>query len=137
MKTLKIGIADYDRMKARTMAIARGEHKPDGGEPTVWFTSIESFAKVLSGRNRELLALIAGKKPSSLAELAELSGRHKSNLSRTLKTMARYGLVELKAGQGGTLVPRVPFDQVRLDVSLTQAAAARLQRLQFESPSAP
>ena len=38
MKTLKIGIAGYDRMKARTMAIARGEHKPVKGEPTVWFT---------------------------------------------------------------------------------------------------
>ena len=39
MKTLQIGIASYDRMKARTMAIARGEHKPAKGEPTVWFTS--------------------------------------------------------------------------------------------------
>ena len=28
MKRLRIGIAAYDRMKARTMAIARGEHKP-------------------------------------------------------------------------------------------------------------
>lgn len=49
--------------------------------------------------------------------------------------MAGYGLVELKAGERGTLVPRVPFDQVRLDVSLTQAAAARLRRLQFKSPA--
>ena len=31
MKTLKIGIAGYDQMKARTMAIARGEHKPPQG----------------------------------------------------------------------------------------------------------
>ena len=45
MKTLKIGIADYDRMKARTIAIAHGEYEPAQGEPTVWFTSIESFAK--------------------------------------------------------------------------------------------
>ena len=59
MKTLKIGIAGYDQMKARTLAIASGEHRPATDEPTVWFTSIESFAKVLSGRNRELLALIA------------------------------------------------------------------------------
>ena len=94
MKTLKIGIAGYDRMKARTMAIARGTHKPARDEPKVWFTSIESFAKVLSGRS-------------------------KSNLSRTLKTMSLYGLVELNAGERGTLVPRVPYDQVRLDVSLT------------------
>ena len=121
MKTLKIGIAGYDRMKARTMAIARGEHRPARGEPTVWFTSIESFAKVLSGRNRELLATIASEKPDSLTELAELAGRSKSNLSRTLKTMSRYGLVELSEGERGTLVPRVPYDQVRLDVSLTSA----------------
>ena len=119
MKTLKIGIAGYDRMKARTMAIARGDHKPAKGEPTVWFTSIESFAKVLSARNRELLALIAREKPDSLTELAELAGRNKSNLSRTLKTMSRYGLVALKEGPRGTLVPRVPYDRVSLDVSLT------------------
>ena len=97
MKTLKIGIAGYDRMKARTVAIARGEHTPASGDPTVWFTSIESFAKVPSQRNRELLAMIAREKPDSLTELAELAGRSKSNLSRTLKTMSRYGL-ELKKG---------------------------------------
>ena len=119
MKTLKIGIASHDRMKARTMAIARGEHKPARGEPMVWFTSIESFARVLSGRNRELLALIAREKPDSLTELAELAGRNKSNLSRTLKTMSRYGLVELTEGQRGTLVPRVPYDRVSLDIALT------------------
>ena len=119
MKTLKIGIAGYDRMKARTIAIARGDHKPARGEPEFWFTSIESFAKVLSGRNRELLALIAREKPDSLTELAELAGKNKSNLSRTLKTMSRYGLVELREGDRGTVVPRVPYDRVILDVSLT------------------
>lgn len=118
MKTLRIGIASYGKMKARTMAIARGEHKPARGEPTVWFTSIESFAKVLSERNRELLVLIAREKPNSLTALAALAGRSKSNLSRTLKTMSRYDLVELKPGQRGTLVPRVRYNQVRLDVSL-------------------
>ena len=121
MKTLNIGIASYDRMKARTIAIARGEHKPARGEPIVWFTSVESFARVLSQRNRELLATIAREQPGSLTELAELAGRNKSNLSRTLKTMARYGLVELQQGERGTLVPRVSYDQVRLDLSLTSA----------------
>ena len=120
MKTLKIGIAGYDRMKARTIAIARGEDEPARGEPTVWFASIESFAKALSQRNRELLAMIGREKPSSVTELAELSGRSKSNLSRTLKTMSRYGLVELKEGERGALVPRTPCDRVRLDVSLMQ-----------------
>ena len=67
MKTLKIGISGYDKMKARTMAIARGEHKPVRGEPKVWFASVESLAKVLSERNRELLSLIAREQPASLS----------------------------------------------------------------------
>ena len=58
MKTLKIGVASYEQMKARTMAIARGELKPKTREPKVWFTSTESFAKVLSNKNRALLAMI-------------------------------------------------------------------------------
>ena len=119
MKTLEIGIASYDQMKARTLAIARGEHMPAKGEPKVWFTSIESFAKLLSEHNRHLLELIARERPRSITELADLAGRSKSNLSRTLKTMSRYGLVQLQPGERGTLVPRVPYDQVRLDVSLT------------------
>ena len=119
MKTLLVGVAGYERMQARTIAIARGQHKPAIDEPKVWFTSIESFAKVLSQRNQALLALIASEKPESLTELAEIAGRKKSNLSRTLKTMSRYGLVELRAGPRGTLIPRVSYDRVRLDVSLT------------------
>lgn len=124
MKTLRIGIADYGQMKERTLAIARGDYRPARGEPTVWFTSIESFAKVLSERNRELLALIAQQRPDSLTELAVLTGRNKSNLSRTLKTMSRYGLVELDKGQRGRLIPHVPYDQVRLDVSLISSRQA-------------
>ena len=46
MKTLKIGIAGYDRMKVRTVAIARGEHKPASGDPTVWFTSVCQLSTV-------------------------------------------------------------------------------------------
>ena len=64
---------------------------------------------MLSERNRELLARIAREKPDSLTQLA---GRNKSKLSRTLKTMSHYGLVELKEGQRGTLVLRVPYDRV-------------------------
>ena len=109
------------------MAIARGERKPVRGEPTVWFTSIESFAKVLSQRNRALLAMIGRAKPSSVTELAGISGRSTSNLSRTLKTMSRYGLLELTKGERGTLVPRVPYDQARLDVSLTAGPGQRAQ----------
>lgn len=63
MKTLKVGIASLDEMKERTMKIARGELKPGPDDPKVWFPSPESFAKVLSNKNRALLELIAATKP--------------------------------------------------------------------------
>ena len=83
-KTLKVGIASYEDMKARTMAVARGEHRIAPEEPKVWFTSTESFAKVLSAGNRDLLRVIVEQAPGSLDELARITGKAKSNLSRTL-----------------------------------------------------
>ncbi len=118
MTTLKVGIASYEEMKARTMAIARGERRVAPSEPKVWFTSTESFAKVLSAGNRKLLRVIAEKTPESLDELAELTGRAKSNLSRTLKTMEGYGLVRLERGERGRIAPKVTYDRVELDLPL-------------------
>jgi predicted transcriptional regulator len=83
------------RVKARTPAVARGERRVAPGGPKVWFTSTESFAKILSASNRALLHLIVERAPESLQELAEIAGRAKSNLSRTLRTMEHYGLVRL------------------------------------------
>jgi uncharacterized protein (DUF885 family) len=37
-KTKSVGIATYEEMKARTLAIARGELKPAVDDPTVWIT---------------------------------------------------------------------------------------------------
>lgn len=122
MTTLKVGIADYDEMKARTMRIARGEEKPAPSDPKVWFTSTESFAKVLSAGNRELLRVIAEQAPGSLEELAEITGRATSNLSRTLKTMETYGLVRMERGQGRKLAPKVLHDMVELELPLVKRA---------------
>ena len=99
MKKLVIGSASQDTIRARARAIARGEHRPAPGEPHIWFTSMRSLAEVLSDDNRSLLRIIREQKPESLQRLAELTGRAPSNLSRTLKTMARYGLVEMRKDQ--------------------------------------
>ena len=121
-KTLKVGIASYDEMKERTLRVVRVELKPGPDEPKVWFTSAESFAKVLSDRNRALLTEIAADAPLSLAALAARTGRQKSNLSRTLKTLARYGFVTLRRGERGRLIPEVPYEAVVLTLPLRRAA---------------
>ena len=82
------------------------------------FSSIESFAKVMSEKNRALLETIAKKQPDSIDALAVKSGRAKSNLSRTLRTMERYGLVRLEKGEGRKLRPVVTFGRVELTLKV-------------------
>ena len=98
-RTLKVGIMPKESYKRRTIAIARGEYKPQKGEPKVWFESIQSLAQVLKSENQELLRVIIDKEPASIKELEKLTGRRSSNLSRTLHTLERYGIVELVRGE--------------------------------------
>jgi predicted transcriptional regulator len=113
-RILRIGIASREQMKARTIAIARGEYKPSADEPKVWFTSMESLAQVLSSKNRLLLELIRRARPTSIKQLAEMTGREVSNLSRTLHTMERYRLVKLERFDR-TIVPTVPYDRLTFE----------------------
>ena len=96
MKAIIIGIMPQEKIRARMLAIARGERKPKPGEPKVWFTSMKSLAEVLSDENRALLKVITETKPESISALAETTGRKPGNLSRTLKTMSNYGIVEMR-----------------------------------------
>lgn len=67
----------------------------DAPSPTVWFDSWRQLASVLSDENRQLLRLIRESEPRTVMELAQLSGRAASNLSRTLRMLESYGLVIL------------------------------------------
>lgn len=96
MKTIVIGIMPQEKIRERVLAIARGEYRPKASEPKIWFTSMKSLAEVLSDDNRALLRVITEIKPESISELAEATGRKPGNLSRTLKTMSNYGIVDLK-----------------------------------------
>jgi predicted transcriptional regulator len=96
VKVIVIGVMPQEQIRARTIAIAKGEYKPKPGEPRIWFTSMKSVAEVLSDQNRALLKVIRETNPGSMAVLARTTGRQPGNLSRTLKTMSRYGLVDLQ-----------------------------------------
>lgn len=117
-KNIRVGIATHALLKARAMDIARGERRRAAGEPKIWFTSLESFAKVLSEPNRELLKIIDEKHPASLKELEVMTGRKVSNLSRTLKTMSQHGLVSLERGKRGAVRPKVLVKALHMDLAL-------------------
>jgi len=106
MKTLIVGIMTKEQYKKRTIDIAKGLYKPKVNEPKIWFESLKSLAQILSSENQHLLRVILENKPKSLKELEALTGRAKSNLSRTLKTLSRYGIVELHK-ENNALVAKV------------------------------
>ncbi|MDF1828125.1 MAG: MarR family transcriptional regulator [Legionellaceae bacterium] len=96
MKILKVGIMPRENFQKRLIDIASGQLKPKKNEPKIWFSSIKSLGEVLSENNLHLLKIIDEKKPDSIKELAYITHRQPGNLSRTLKTMERYGIVEFK-----------------------------------------
>ena len=129
-KSIRVGIMPLKRVRDYTLAIAKGTYKRKPAEPKIWFTSIKSFASVLSDDNRELLRIIHDNKPQSIADLEQMTGRKASNLSRTLRTMANYGLVRLEEGSQGrgrrAVKPVAVARSVNLtlDIGLGDASAA-------------
>lgn len=121
-RVVKIGILPQKEIRERTLAIACGKYKPKPDEPKIWFTSIRSLAEVLSDENRVLLHTILEKKPNSIQELASITGRKSSNLSRTLKTMASYGFIRLQKIKK-TICPIVTT--VEFEVSLTNIVSKK------------
>jgi predicted transcriptional regulator len=72
----------------------------------------------LSEDSLALLHLIATVKPGSLRELATLSKRKESNLSRTLEKLREAGIVDFEEGPGQTRAPRLMARRVTLDLDL-------------------
>ena len=119
LKFVKVGIMSLEGYQKRTIAMASGEYKRREDEPKIWFESFKVLGEVLNNGNQELLKIIIKHKPQSLKELAELTGRHTSNLSRSLKTMERIGLVKLDRS-GRKVQPTVAATKFRIDFELNE-----------------
>ncbi|CAK8710886.1 putative transcriptional regulator [Candidatus Electrothrix aarhusensis] len=117
IRVMNIGIISKENYIKRTLAIAKGAYKPRKDEPKVWFESTKSMSQVLSAENQELLRVIIANKPRSITELEGITSRKKSNLSRTLKTLEKYGIVELKKIKG-KIIPQVKATDFRVEFGL-------------------
>ncbi|MFC1537056.1 transcriptional regulator [Pseudomonadota bacterium] len=116
MKTIRIGVATDEQIRSRVLDIAAGRIKPSAQEPKIWVRSVDEFRKLLSEKNMNLLAAIRSQKPKSVSELAQSIHEDQGNLTKRLKMLASFGLVELEEGdrtRGRTaLVPKVKFDRI-------------------------
>jgi predicted transcriptional regulator len=78
-------------------AVARGERPAPADAAKPSFNSVDALIRLLTPENRQLLAIIRDRKPRSVAELVQLTGRAQPNLTRTLAKLEAAGLVRMKS----------------------------------------
>jgi len=127
--TYKVGsireFADWTRDVVRDTNAARGVAKTwFDSEDTARRTgaeqvSAEAMVKLLSPGNLAVLAAIRRYKPGAVRELAALTGRKEASLSRTLKRLARVGIVGFRDGPHRTRAPALIARRVHLKIDLS------------------
>ena len=102
-------------LREEMKAVARGERPApaDAGKPS--FNSVDAMVRLLTPENRQLLALIRDRKPQSVAELVEMSGRAQPNLTRTLTKMEAAGFITMKA-VGRRKAPTVAVKKIVVEI---------------------
>ncbi|ELH8889804.1 transcriptional regulator [Vibrio cincinnatiensis] len=104
----RIGVASEDLIRRHMINLAAGNINYSKNLPTFWFTSLNEASKLLCNENIELMLLISREKPENLAELAEISGHHIRELSRTLDDLSSKGFIQF-VEKGSACLPIAVF----------------------------
>jgi predicted transcriptional regulator len=94
MTTFKI--QSLRSLREEMRAVARGQRPAPADAAMPSFNSVDALVRLLTPENRKLLAIIRDRKPQSVAELAEMTGRAQPNLTRTLAKLEGAGFIKLK-----------------------------------------
>ena len=95
MKRYKIqNLASLER---EMRAVARGVRPAPADAAKPSFNSVDALIRLLTPANRHLLALIRDRKPGSVAELVDMTGRAQPNLTRTLAKLEAAGFITMKS----------------------------------------
>ena len=117
--SVKVGIMPRKDYQQFLVDVARGKRTLKRDTPRVWFSSYDSLFQVLNSRNIELLGMILSRQPDSITQLAEISGRKLSNLSRTLKNFEHAGLLTWeKSVHGRSKKPVVTAESLDIRIPL-------------------
>lgn len=92
----KFKIQSLRALRAEMKAVARGARPAPADAAKPSFNSVAAVVRLLTPENRQLLAVIRDRKPRSVAELGQMTGRAQPNLTRTLAKLEAAGLIRVK-----------------------------------------
>jgi predicted transcriptional regulator len=111
----KYKVQNLRSLREEMKTVARGERPAPADAGKASFNSVDALVRLLTPENRQLLAIIRDRKPQSVAELVEMSGRAQPNLTRTLAKMAAAGFITMKA-VGRRKAPSVAVKKIIVEI---------------------
>ena len=113
MKSYKI--QSLRSLSEEMKAVARGERPAPADAARPSFNSVEALVRLLTPQNRQLLGIIRDRKPGSVAELVQMTGRAQPNLTRTLAKLEAAGFITMKA-VGRCKAPSAAVKKIFLEI---------------------
>ncbi len=111
----KYKVQNLRSLREEMKAVARGERAAPADAAKPSFNSVDAVVRLLTPENRQLLAIIRDRKPQSVAELVELSGRAQPNLTRTLAKMESAGFITMTT-VGRRKAPSVAVKKIVVEI---------------------
>ena len=108
-------IISHTALRDEMIAVARGQKPAPAWAGQQSFNSVDALIRLLTPENRKLLALIRDRRPQSIAELAEISGRAAPNLTRTLAKLEAIGFIKM-TGAARRKVPTAIVHKLRFEI---------------------
>jgi predicted transcriptional regulator len=93
MRRLKV--QNLRSLREEMKAVARGERPAPTDARSPSFNSVAAVVRLLTPENRRLLTVIRDRKPHSVADLVQLTGRAQPNLTRTLAKLEAAGFITI------------------------------------------
>ena len=102
-------------LREEMKAVARGARSAPSDASASSFNSVEAIVRLLTPDNRRLLTVIRDRKPQSVAELVQMTGRAQPNLTRTLAKLEAAGFVRMTT-HGGRKAPSVTVKRIIVEI---------------------
>jgi predicted transcriptional regulator len=115
MKAKRYKVQSFQSLRQEMVDVARGKRSAPADAARPSFDSVAVIVGLLTPENRQLLALIRDRKPGSVGELAQLSGRAQPNVTRTLAKLEAAGFVKMTS-DGRKKMPSASIRKITIEI---------------------